>query len=195
MQRSAMLNLVSAVLSLVEEGARREAGEGALHELEARRIGIKPVSELQAVSDQLRHLAEVLGHLAEVEAAASAADGLNDRPQVTPSLVSAVMHANDLRRDYFGEGLFADPAWQMMLALFVARMARVEITHTTLCMLSGVASTTALRWIKVLVERGIAIRHGDPADGRRVKLSLSDDSAGRLHEYFEHALRLSPVLI
>jgi DNA-binding MarR family transcriptional regulator len=36
-----------------------------------------------------------------------------------------------------------------------------------------VASTTALRWIGVLEERGLILRAPDPGDGRRIYLALT----------------------
>ena len=46
----------------------------------------------------------------------------------------------------FGEGLFADPAWDIMLDLFAARIEGKDITVSSAGIAACVPPTTALRW-------------------------------------------------
>lgn len=80
------------------------------------------------------------------------------------------------RRDaIFGKTLFADPAWDMLLDLFLARERGLRpISTSSLCIASGVPATTALRWIDLLVRQGLLSRHADPKDRRRVFIRLTD---------------------
>jgi DNA-binding MarR family transcriptional regulator len=87
----------------------------------------------------------------------------------------------------FGPDLFADPAWDMMLALLLARLERRPVSVSKLCLASGVPQTTALRWISALVARGLLERSADPGNGRRILVDLTDAAAARL-------LRLLPAV-
>jgi hypothetical protein len=80
------------------------------------------------------------------------------------------------RRDtIFGNGLFADPAWDMLLDLFLARERGLRpVSTSSLCIAAAVPATTALRWIDILVRRGLLSRHADPKDRRRVFIRLTD---------------------
>jgi len=80
----------------------------------------------------------------------------------------------------FGPDLFADPAWDMMLELLLARIERRPVSVSKLCLASRVPQTTALRWIFALVARGLLERSPDPGNGRRILVDLTDATATRL---------------
>lgn len=90
------------------------------------------------------------------------------------------------RDQFFPSDLFADPAWDMMLDLYAAHYERREISVSSLCIAAAVPATTALRWIKTMVDDGRFVRVADPDDGRRIIVSLSDDTRCRLDEYFDN---------
>lgn len=100
-------------------------------------------------------------------------------------LVRKLLRKRRQRDQYFPSDLFADPAWDMMLDLYAAHYERREISVSSLCIASAVPATTALRWIKMMVDDGRFVRVADPDDGRRVIVSLSDDTRSRLDEYFD----------
>lgn len=77
------------------------------------------------------------------------------------------------REKIFGGGLFADPAWDMMLDLFIACQEGKKISISSLCIASAVPPTTALRWIRTLVDNGMFVRRLDPDDRRRVWTELA----------------------
>lgn len=88
------------------------------------------------------------------------------------------------RLRYFDRDLFADPAWDILLELFVAAVESREIPVTDLCVASNVPDSTVLRWIGRLVARGMARRRGDPGDRRRVLVSLTEPGFRRMAGYF-----------
>jgi DNA-binding MarR family transcriptional regulator len=69
---------------------------------------------------------------------------------------------------------FADPCWDMMLDLFAAQAANVDVPISSLVAGAMVPQTTALRRIRRLVSAGEFIALADPRDGRRTYLRLSD---------------------
>lgn len=81
-----------------------------------------------------------------------------------------------MRRDrdnVFGGDLFGEPAWDMLLDLFIHQSQGKPVSVSSLCMGSAGPATTALRHIKILTDRGHLQRHPDPTDARRIWVSLS----------------------
>ncbi len=95
----------------------------------------------------------------------------------------AIIRARRLRDQYFSGELFADPAWDMLLDLLLARMEQRMVAVSSLCIAAAVPPTTALRWIKRLTEEGIFVRTADPRDGRRVFIDLSEEAAAAMMAY------------
>lgn len=89
------------------------------------------------------------------------------------------------REHHFPADIFADPAWDMMLDLYAAHYERREISVSSLCIAAAVPATTALRWIKLMVDEGRFVRIADPDDGRRIIVRLSDEARLQLDEYFD----------
>lgn len=103
----------------------------------------------------------------------------------------AIMKARRARDIYFDGGLFSDPAWDMLLALFAADLAQQRVTISPLCEAAGVPATTALRWIRVLEHHGLIERRNDPLDRRRVFVALTDAARHSLRAYFSEEIVLT----
>jgi DNA-binding MarR family transcriptional regulator len=80
--------------------------------------------------------------------------------------------------------LFADPAWDILLALYAAKIGQRKLSVTSACAAAGVPQTTALRWLTSLENKGFVIRSADPLDGRRFFVELSSSSKSSLDAYF-----------
>lgn len=102
-----------------------------------------------------------------------------------PRLVRRLIRQRQLRSQFFDPELFADPAWDMLLDLTAARAEHRRISVTSLCIASGVPSSTALRWISILVEGGLAERIEDDTDKRRAFITLTDRAAEAMARYFQ----------
>lgn len=72
--------------------------------------------------------------------------------------------------------LFADPAWFILLDLFVRQHQGLKTSVSSACHASFSPVTTALRHIAILTERNIIQRQYDPIDQRRVYLELTDET-------------------
>jgi DNA-binding MarR family transcriptional regulator len=113
------------------------------------------------------------------------AEEIHGRDQATAApILARIIRARRLRGRYFAQELFADPAWDMLLASFEAELSQQRVTVTDLCISASVPGTTALRWLNDLVARGFLIRLADPRDGRRVFVELSPAASLALHRYF-----------
>ncbi len=101
-----------------------------------------------------------------------------------PQLVRQIIRQRQLRGRFFDSGLFADPAWDILLDLTAAHGERSRVSVTSLCIASGVPPTTALRWIAQMTEAGLLQRVEDEADRRRAFIELSAKAAEAMAAYF-----------
>ena len=147
---------------------------------------------LQSLADEVARIARALSQLSEdgggsadavsdgligYRAGPSAAGKMRDAAPVRAEDVRTMIRMRRQRDALFAAELFADPAWDMMLDLLAARIERIRVAVSSLCIASAVPPTTALRWIKTLTDMGIFRRIADPTDGRRVFIELSDEAA------------------
>jgi DNA-binding MarR family transcriptional regulator len=109
--------------------------------------------------------------------------------------VRSLIRLRKLRRDYLGAEIFFDPAWDMLLDLYAARLEGRRVNVSSLCMAAGVASTTALRWMQGLEAKCLITRHPDQADGRRVFMELSDDTSLKMDRVLRAAQMQSITLL
>ncbi|MBB5707666.1 MarR family transcriptional regulator [Sphingopyxis panaciterrulae] len=91
------------------------------------------------------------------------------------------------REHFFPSEIFADPAWDMLLDLYAAHYEGETVTISSLCIAGSVPTTTALRWVGVMSDRGWFIRTKDRKDGRRAFVRLSDRAISQLDAYFDTA--------
>lgn len=99
--------------------------------------------------------------------------------------VRRMLRQRRLREQYFPADLFADPAWDMLLDLYAARLERQPVSVSSLCIAAAVPATTALRWIKTMTDAGLFVREADPLDGRRIFIGLAEAAFEPLARYFE----------
>lgn len=104
-----------------------------------------------------------------------------------PRLVRQIIARRQARSRYFEGELFSDPAWDMLLDLTAAQGEHKKVSVTSLCIAAMVPATTALRWIKQLVDCGVFERKSDPSDKRRAFIDLSETARAAMIGYFRDA--------
>ncbi len=72
----------------------------------------------------------------------------------------------------------------MLLDLTAAHAEHQRVSVTSLCIAAAVPATTALRWIKQLVDSGVFVRVADSTDRRRAFIGLSEHSTEAMARYF-----------
>jgi hypothetical protein len=121
---------------------------------------------------------------ASLDAAASNDRRAADGPHaMAPDALRQVIKRRRARDLCFPAGLFADPAWDILLDLTIARIERRDLSVTDVCIAAAVPQTTALRWISTLDRQGLIDRIPDPRDSRRVIVRLSSDGWQRMERY------------
>jgi hypothetical protein len=126
-----------------------------------------------AIDALLRRLAQV-GQRREADA----------RPD---GVLSAALRATRARRKrdrLFGSRLFAEPGWDILLDLFVAKLEGRKVSVSSACLAASAATTTALRHIGHLAEQGLIARKPHPSDARSIHLEITEEGAAKLTEYF-----------
>jgi hypothetical protein len=144
-------------------------------------------ARLRQLSDEVSRIAATLARLSSSPPVAPlppkpiAREGI---PDISAETVRSVIRARRLRTRYFPDHLFADPAWDMLLDLLQAEIAQLRVPVSSLCIAAAVPATTALRWLKTMVQEGIFIRRADPHDARRVFVELAPAASEGLRRYF-----------
>lgn len=141
-------------------------------------------NNLLRLSNEVSRIASDLARLSTEPTKFEQRAGTTNKTDVTAEDVVAVISARRLRSRYLPYDLFADPAWDMMLNLFLAELTGQPMAVSRLTHSAEVPATTALRWMNTMIERGIFRRRSDPFDKRRFFIELSADASKAMREYF-----------
>lgn len=79
--------------------------------------------------------------------------------------------------------LFGDPAWDMLLLLYVYRAARVPLQVSAIAGLANVPGTTSLRYLDLMIEQQLINRTPDPKDRRRIWLTMTPKAVTLLEQW------------
>lgn len=137
--------------------------------------------ELQAIANRLRSAAQA-GHMpAESEPPHPA------RPVRNHFTLARKAYALRRKRAaIFGNPeLFGEPAWDILLDLFIAHGEGKSVSVSSACIGSAAPATTGLRWLGVLAEEGLIVRENDPQDNRRVLVRLTAEGLAAMDRFFE----------
>jgi len=97
-------------------------------------------------------------------------------------LATDILRLRRRRNKLFGGDLFGEPAWDIMLELYVADLSGQKLSVSGACYMSGVPLTTALRWITRLERDGWIRRIEDPFDKRRSWLVLDGETEKKIDD-------------
>lgn len=90
-----------------------------------------------------------------------------------------------LRRQLLGApDLFGEPAWDMLLDLFIQQCEGRLLPMSSLCLSTDIPNSSAMKLIQRLCDAGLLERSPDPRDGRRSLIRISPDTEHRLRAYF-----------
>lgn len=115
-------------------------------------------------------------------------------PPVTEKDIRSLLTLRRNRDRFFESELFADPAWDILLELYAAKLGQQNISVGSLCSGAAVPATTALRWISLLEAKGLIERKADQMDGRRYYLSLSCAGLEAMAGYFRTVPDRTPFI-
>ena len=129
------------------------------------------------------------------ERASRVVDEHQDDPAAAISEQMLVTQARDLlaqrkmRRRFLPAELFHEPAWDMLIALFIAHNDTRPTNVKALVAMADAPVTTSQRWIEHLHKLKLIDRVNDPADRRRIEISLSHSGYEAITAYLTAILR------
>ena len=113
----------------------------------------------------------------------SPAATIGDDAQGKIELARAIMVRRRRRTRHFAQSMFGEPAWDIMLALYVSDRGGSRNTISRLADLSGAPMTTALRWLDYLELAKLVTRLPSPTDRRVMFVELTSLGREKLDAY------------
>lgn len=110
-------------------------------------------------------------------------------PPISPVLLARARQARQLRATMSGflpADLLVDPAWDMVIDLFIAAATGEPLFVKDLILMSGESPASALRRIDRLQTASLLTRLVDPRDHRRVQVRLTNKGVAAMSAMLDH---------
>ena len=98
-------------------------------------------------------------------------------------IASSIYRTRRRREQYFDEALFGEPSWDMLLDLFVSKALGRRVNVTSLCLAAQVPQTTAMRYLRLLEEKGLVERTPAPDDRRVTLVEMTQEGYRQMRLY------------
>ncbi|MCK8456679.1 MarR family winged helix-turn-helix transcriptional regulator [Sphingomonas faeni] len=108
---------------------------------------------------------------------------------ISPALLARARQARRLRATmsaFLPHDLLVDPAWDMMIDLFIAVGTGERLHVKDLILMSGESAASAMRRIDRLQQAALLIRHPDPVDHRRVHIGITAKGQAAMAAMLDH---------
>lgn len=96
-----------------------------------------------------------------------------------------IIQARAARIPFLNADIFHDPAWDMLLALFAAKLGHRSITAGSLGLIARIPPSTAFRYVKTLEQAGLVLAGPDEYD-EQASVQLSRKGVGAMESYFDY---------
>lgn len=109
----------------------------------------------------------------------------SEKEDLAPSRLTVALawiSARKARDRILDAALFVNPAWDILLDLYIGHAQHKEACVSDVCLASSAPSTTVMRWIVTLENRGLVERSPDPRDKRRTLLNLSSEGIDKMEK-------------
>lgn len=184
---------VSQVIGRLTSLHGRTALPGATQEMNARKHeqDEETPKGVMLSGNDIRHVIRLLELLAFSEGG-TRLTRRNPSPAISRENLIAVAKFSHLVRqhrcDHFSPAMFGEPAWDVLLALYLAENNGTVPTVSSLAKAARIPLTTAIRWIDYLEEKRLIERQRSSDDGRASTVILSADGRARIEGYFADVL-------
>lgn len=102
---------------------------------------------------------------------------------ITSAQLRALLVARHARSEALGMDL-ANPAWSLLLELFLAHLEKREVRIARLAADAHVPLTTAMRWVDQLTRKGLVCRAPHPEQEGVAVLALTEAGHEAMEDYF-----------
>lgn len=120
-------------------------------------------------------------------------DGSNATSPIPADLLQVATQIHEARRqrhNFFEPNMFGEGAWNLLLALYIARGRNYRMKTSDACYEARIPTTTALRWLEYLVSRGHVFRLEDETDARCVYVEIAPKAVMVMNSYLASILRV-----
>ena len=95
-----------------------------------------------------------------------------------------ILQRRRLSADEFGDDMFGEPAWEMLLELYVREGSGASTTSAELFATTRTPQSTAERWLRQLEADGLLYRRSHAVEPSTDFVELSDRARASLERYF-----------
>lgn len=95
-------------------------------------------------------------------------------------LARSLLELRTCRTRWLPESYFGEPAWDMLLDLFVNAVGKRTVHTKSVCVAANAPRTTGLRWLNTLEKDGLVERCPSAKDSRAVEVSLTEKGLGSM---------------
>ena len=120
--------------------------------------------------------------IVELFPAEAQGSGATDRQSLV-SKARMVLSSRLVREQYFHCDLFGEPAWEILLALYVIEDSGARFTISKLAECINAPLSTVVRWVKTLEEQSLVSRMNHPTDRRIIFVRLLDEGRKAMDDY------------
>ena len=146
--------------------------EGRLHDT---------ADQLEAAARELRAIASQPIRLGK---AVRSIDEIRENADMLAALAEREYEKRRLRENLIPTAQFSDPAWDILLDMFIFEMKGQRSRISSVAIASHSPPTTALRYIGILQDEGMIVREQSEEDGRVVNIRLTDEALLGVGSYF-----------
>lgn len=98
-------------------------------------------------------------------------------------MVRTLVRKRERRGEFLDREMFSDPTWDLLLDLTSAKLEGVPVPVSSACAATHLPLSTALRYVRALVDAGLVKRWRDPSDRRRDLLELEQKAMDSMRQY------------
>lgn len=99
------------------------------------------------------------------------------------SRARSILSGRQLRQVHFHRAMFGEPAWEIMLLLYIMETEGDRQTPSKLAAWTGTPLSTTVRWLDYLEKKQLVSRQGHPNDKRVVFISLLERARDAMDAY------------
>jgi len=159
------------------------------------RGALRRANELRAMARQLLQMAAEIetGGQDDEDAALFFNDAdLIDEAPLADFAESLYRHRRKRGR-YLPEKIFAEPAWDILLDLYINGVRGRPVSITSACIAGDIPATTGLRWLGVLEQERLIERQVSRTDARVTLVRLTGHAHEQMREFFTEAARTTAM--
>jgi DNA-binding MarR family transcriptional regulator len=142
-----------------------------------------PIKTIKLSHEDLASVQRLLSNLTDSEPGAAAEPG-EIAPDRYLRIARYSLSFRKRRADYLHPAMLGEPAYDMLLGLYIAQAEELPVTAARLGEIADVAQSSALRWIEYLVAKQLVVREPHPNHKRASVLKLSPKGRAALEGMF-----------